>query len=61
MIRAFLAAGLVDHMHIAVVPILLGKGARFEGRTGGAGEDFEADASSPRNCVTHLTFTRVRD
>jgi dihydrofolate reductase len=28
-IRAFLAAGLVDHMHIVVVPILLGRGARL--------------------------------
>src|SRR5215218_1400239 len=26
MIRDFLAAGLVDHMHIVVVPILLGRG-----------------------------------
>jgi len=25
-IRQFLAAGLIDHMHIALVPILLGRG-----------------------------------
>ena len=29
MIRDFLAAGLVDHMHIVVVPILLGRGVRL--------------------------------
>src|ERR671918_312027 len=28
-IRDFLAAGLVDHMHIVVVPILLGRGVRL--------------------------------
>ena len=28
-IRDFLAAGLVDHMHTAVVPILLGRGVRL--------------------------------
>ena len=28
-IREFLAAGLIDHMHIVVVPILLGRGVRL--------------------------------
>ncbi len=28
-INEFLAAGLVDHMHIVVVPILLGRGVRL--------------------------------
>src|SRR5918911_5464809 len=28
-IRDFLAAGLVDHMHIVVVPIVLGRGVRL--------------------------------
>ena len=29
MIRAFLGAGLVDHMHVVMVPILLGRGVRL--------------------------------
>ena len=29
MIRDFLAAGLIDHMHVVVVPILLGRGVRL--------------------------------
>ena len=33
MIRDFLAAGLIDHLHIVVVPILLGQGDRL-GRRG---------------------------
>ena len=28
-VREFLAAGLVDHMHVVVVPILLGRGVRL--------------------------------
>ncbi len=35
MIREFLAAGLVDHMHVVVVPILLGPGRAALGRAGG--------------------------
>ena len=36
-VREFLAAGLVDHLHLAVVPILLGRGVRlWEGLEGHA-------------------------
>jgi hypothetical protein len=38
MIRDFLAAGRVDHMHIVVVPILLGPRRTPLGRTGGPRE-----------------------
>ena len=37
-IREFLAAGLIDHMHVVVVPILLGRGVAALGRTGGPRE-----------------------
>lgn len=59
MIRDFLAAGLVDHMHLVVVPIVLGRGVRlWEGLEAiEAGYDVEA-VSSPSG-VTHLTFTRA--
>jgi len=29
MMRAFIAAGLVDHLHVVLVPILLGRGVRL--------------------------------
>jgi len=29
MMRAFIAAGLVDHLHVVQVPILLGRGVRL--------------------------------
>jgi dihydrofolate reductase len=57
-IREFLAAGLIDQMHVVVVPIVLGRGVRlWDGQERlEAGYDIEA-VSSPSG-VTHLTFTR---
>lgn len=57
-VREFLAAGLVDHMHLVQVPILLGRGVRlWDGLEGlEAGYDIEV-VSSPGG-VTHLTFMR---
>ena len=60
MIRDFLAAGLVDHMHIVVVPILLGRGARLWDGLEGIEQDYEIEATSSPSGVTHLTFTRAR-
>ena len=58
MIREFLAAGLVDHMHVVVVPILLGRGARLWDGLEGLEEDYEIEATSSPSGVTHVTFTR---
>ena len=57
-IREFLAAGLIDQMHVVVVPIVLGRGVPlWDGQESlEAGYDIEA-VSSPSG-VTHLTFTR---
>jgi dihydrofolate reductase len=57
-IRDFLAAGLVDHMHIAVVPILLGRGVRLWDGLEGLEKDYEIEATSSPSGVTHVTFTR---
>ena len=59
MIRDFLAAGLVDHMHIAVVPILLGRGVRLWDGLEGLEKDYEIEATSSPSGVTHVTFTRA--
>ncbi len=57
MVRDFLAAGLVDHMHLVQVPIVLGRGVRlWDGLDSLDAYDVEA-VSSP-SAVTHLTFTR---
>ena len=58
-IRAFVAAGLVDHMHIAVVPILLGRGERIWDGLEGLEKDYEIEATSAPSGVTHVTFTRA--
>ena len=59
MIRDFLAAGLVDHMHIVVVPILLGRGVRLWDGLEGLEKDYEVEATSSPSGVTHVTFTRA--
>ena len=58
MIRDFLAAGLVDHAHIVVVPILLGRGVRLWDGLEGLEEHYDVEATSSPSGVTHMTFTR---
>src|SRR3989440_625323 len=58
MLRDFLAAGLVDHMHIVVVPILLGRGVRLWDGLEGLEKDYGVEAISSPSGVTHVTFTR---
>jgi dihydrofolate reductase len=57
-IRDFLAAGLVDYMHVVVVPILLGRGSRLWDGLDGLEKDYEIEATSSPSGVTHVTFTR---
>ena len=59
MIRDFLAAGLVDHMHLAVVPILLGRGVRLWDGLEGIEQDYQVEATSAPSGVTDVTFTRT--
>jgi dihydrofolate reductase len=58
MIREFLAAGLVDHMHIVVVPILLGRGVRLWDGLESLEKDYDVETISSPSGVTHVTFTR---
>ena len=57
-IRAFLAGRLIDHLHIAVVPILLGRGVRLFDGLEGLEKDFVIESVSTPGGVTHVTFTR---
>ncbi len=57
-VRAFLAADLVDHMHIVVVPILLGRGEPLWAGLEGIEQRFRVESVSSPSGVTHLTFTR---
>jgi dihydrofolate reductase len=57
-IRRFLAADLVDDMHIVVVPILLGRGERLWDGVDGMEQRFHIEAVTSPSGVVHLTFTR---
>ncbi len=58
-VREFLAAGLIDYVHIVVVPILLGRGVRLWDGLEGLEKNYEVEATSSPSGVTHLTFTRA--
>ncbi|MBO9588530.1 dihydrofolate reductase family protein [Devosia sp.] len=57
-VRDFLAAGLVDHAHIVVTPILLGRGVRLWDGLESLEQRYEIEAVSSPSGVTHLTFSR---
>ncbi|MFD3440732.1 dihydrofolate reductase family protein [Streptomyces sp. NPDC058685] len=59
MVRDFLAAGLIDDMHIVVVPILLGRGVRLWDGLEGLEEGYDVESVSTPSGVTHVTFTRA--
>ena len=52
------AEALIDHMHIAIVPIVLGRGERLWDGLLEIEERFNIEAVSSPSGVTHLTFTR---
>ncbi len=57
-VRDFLSAGLVDHAHIVVVPILLGRGVRVWDGLEGLEKHYRIEGVSSPSGVTHVTFTR---
>ena len=57
-VRDFLSAGLVDHAHITVSPIVLGRGERLWDGLEGLEKDYAIEAISSPSGVTHVTFTR---
>jgi len=57
-VRDFLAAGLVDYMHLVQVPIVLGRGVRLWDGLEGLDKDFQIEAVTAPSGVTHLTFDR---
>ena len=58
-VREFLAAGLVDYMHIVVVPIVLGHGARlWDDGLEKLEDTFHIESVASPSGVTHFTFSR---
>ncbi|MGB3409849.1 MAG: dihydrofolate reductase family protein [Microthrixaceae bacterium] len=58
MVREFLAAGLIDHLHVVQVPILLGRGVRLWDGLEALEQQYEVEVISTPSGVTHLTFSR---
>ncbi len=58
MMRSFLTAGLVDHLHVVLVPILLGRGVRLWDSLEAMEQQYVVEAVSTPCGVTHLTLTR---
>ncbi|WP_221321605.1 dihydrofolate reductase family protein [Actinoplanes sp. L3-i22] len=57
-VRQFLDADLVDHLHVVLVPIVLGRGVRLWDGLESLEERFTVEAVTTPSGVTHLTFTR---
>jgi dihydrofolate reductase len=56
-VRDFLAARLIDHLHIVVVPILLGRGVRLWDGLEGLEKHYQVETACSPSGVTHLTFS----
>ena len=56
--RAFLADGLVDHLHVVQVPIVLGRGVRLWDGLEALEQQYRVEAVTTPSGVTHFTFTR---
>jgi dihydrofolate reductase len=57
-VREFLAADLIDHLHVVQVPIVLGRGECLWDGFERLEDRFAIEAVSTPSGVTHLTFTR---
>jgi dihydrofolate reductase len=57
-VRQFLEADLIDHMHLVLVPIILGRGERLWDGLEGLEERFDIETTPSPSGVSHLVLTR---
>ncbi|MCM6764279.1 dihydrofolate reductase family protein [Rathayibacter sp. ZW T2_19] len=57
-VRQFLEADLIDHLHVVVVPIVLGRGERLWDGLEGLEERFDIEAVPSPSGVVHLVLER---
>jgi dihydrofolate reductase len=57
-VRQFLAADLVDHLHVVVVPILLGRGEKLWDGQEGLEDRYDVESTTSPSGVTHVVFSR---
>jgi dihydrofolate reductase len=58
MVRDYLKAGLVDHLHVAIAPILLGGGIRLWDDLRGLEAGYNVKSETAESGTIHLTFCR---
>lgn len=57
-VRDFLAAGLVDRLHVAIAPIVLGRGQRLWDDLAELERDYTVSTEVADSGVVHVTFAR---
>jgi dihydrofolate reductase len=57
-VRNYLKAGLVDRLHVAIVPILLGRGIRLWDDLRGLETGYSVNSEVAESGVVHVTFRR---
>ena len=57
-VRDFLAAGLIDELHVVQVPILLGRGVRLWDGLEGLEQRYDIEIVSAPSGVAHISMTR---
>jgi dihydrofolate reductase len=58
-VRAFLKAGLVDQLHVAIAPILLGRGINLWDDLRGFEDGYQAQTETAESSTVHVTFART--
>jgi dihydrofolate reductase len=57
-VREYLSAGLVDRLHVAITPILLGQGIRLWDDLRGLESGYDVTSETAESGTIHVTFTR---
>jgi dihydrofolate reductase len=57
-VRPYLAAGLVDELHVAITPILLGRGINLWDDLRGLEDGYRVESVTAPSGIIHVTFTR---
>lgn len=57
-VRDFLAAGLVDQLHVSIAPILLGRGIRLWDDLRGLESGYDVTTETAESGTVHVTFRR---
>jgi len=59
-VREFLKAGLVDRLHVAIAPILLGRGINLWDNLRGFEDGYQVQTETAESGTMHVTFARTR-